>query len=267
MNVLIGCDPEFFVRSTVTGKSVSAHDLIPGTKKNPFVVPDGAVQVDGMALEFNTDPASRFEDFDTNISSVLASLRGMIPQDLEFDIRPSVVFDDDVLAAAPDMAKELGCDPDYNAYSLAANPRPVPPVPGLRTASGHIHVGLGKFEDWKSPMFFEEMAFFVRIMDRFVGTTSVLMDADPVRRTLYGAAGAFRVKPYGFEYRVPSNAWITDTAKRSEMWTMVQNALTLIESGKADTHTVLDSDVQIAINTSDAAECDAIRSFMLEGCR
>ena len=35
-------------------------------------------------------------------------------------------------------------------------------------------------------------------------------DSDTNRMKLYGAAGACRVKPYGVEYRVPSNKWLAD---------------------------------------------------------
>ena len=53
MNILIGADPELFVKKD--GVVVSGHDLIQGTKADPFPVQDGAVQVDGMALEFNIE--------------------------------------------------------------------------------------------------------------------------------------------------------------------------------------------------------------------
>ena len=50
----IGADPEVFVADSLTNTFVSAHDLVPGTKLEPFAVNKGAVQVDGMALEFNS---------------------------------------------------------------------------------------------------------------------------------------------------------------------------------------------------------------------
>jgi len=53
--ILVGCDPEYFVKKN--GIFQSAHGLIMGDKKNPQKVRNGAVQVDGMAVEFNIDPA------------------------------------------------------------------------------------------------------------------------------------------------------------------------------------------------------------------
>ena len=55
MNILIGADPELFVMKN--GKFHSADDLIPGSKDEPYPVENGAVKVDGMALEFNIRPA------------------------------------------------------------------------------------------------------------------------------------------------------------------------------------------------------------------
>ncbi len=47
----------------------------------------------------------------------------------------------------------------------------------------------------------------VKALDYLV-TLPMLKDDDPRRRELYGQAGCFRNKPYGIEYRTPSNKWI-----------------------------------------------------------
>ena len=261
--LLVGCDPELFLKDRATGFPVSAFGLIPGTKKEPHGVPDGMVQVDGMAAEFGCTAAATADVFDQSIVSVLASLRDMVPPELDFAIQPSIIMPDDVLAVMPDEAKELGCDPDFNAYTMDENPRPERPQPGLCTASGHIHIGLGNFPDYRGPQHFAQMAELVRMADRFVGTMSVLMDADPTRRVLYGKAGAFRVKPYGCEYRVPSNAWITTSRRRKLMFTLVERTLQHLMSERCDVHNVPDEDVVTAINTSNQPECRAILKFML----
>ena len=74
---LIGADPEFFVKKA--GKVVSAHNLVPGTKESPFPVKNGAVQVDGMALEFNINPAETFAAFESSLDSVLEQIIRMVP--------------------------------------------------------------------------------------------------------------------------------------------------------------------------------------------
>lgn len=78
MELKIGTDPECAIYDTENKMYVSAHDLIPGDKNNPFKVEKGAVQVDGLAAEFNIDPATTAEEFDDNISSVINQLTDMI---------------------------------------------------------------------------------------------------------------------------------------------------------------------------------------------
>jgi hypothetical protein len=64
-------------------------------------------------------------------------------------------------------------------------------------------------------------------LDVWLGLPSLVWDQDDRRRTLYGAAGAFRPKPYGMEYRVLSNKWINDPLLRK---TVFHNTLKAIEA-------------------------------------
>src|SRR6476661_7278777 len=119
MSFTIGCDPEIFVR-TKSGQHVTAHGLVPGDKKAPYKVPNGAVQVDGMALEFNIDPVpfNDFNQFNDKIIGVMSQLKKMLPEGHRMDIQPSVQFEKDYYDNnVPEDAKELGCDPDFCAYS------------------------------------------------------------------------------------------------------------------------------------------------------
>ncbi len=75
--ILIGCDPELFVFSENKKKIVSAHDLLPGTKEEPFAVPCGAIQVDGVAAEFNITPADESRRFIQNIA-IVKNLEGKL---------------------------------------------------------------------------------------------------------------------------------------------------------------------------------------------
>lgn len=200
----VGADPEFFVAKG--GKPVSAHGLVPGNKKNPMKVRKGAVQVDGMALEFNIDPASTQEEFVTNLDVVLKTILGMVPGYEMFD-KPVAEFGAAYIKKQPDEAKMLGCEPDFNAYTKDANPRPDADTP-FRTASGHVHIGWTNGVDPHDPGHFEACCTLSKMLDLRLGVASLIWDKDKKRRQLYGQAGCFRPKSYGMEYRVLSNAWL-----------------------------------------------------------
>ena len=206
MEVLIGCDPEVFV--TKGGLLTSAHGLVKGTKKAPYKVVGGAVQVDGMALELNTDPTSCIIEFQQRVELVLGQLAEMVP-DYRLSIQPTADFDPEYLASLPFEATELGCDPDYNAYTGKVNPTPDKEV-SFRTGAGHIHLGWTEDVDPFDPGHFEACCLLAQQLDCYLGLPSLLWDKDNRRRELYGQAGAFRPKTYGMEYRVLSNSWLRD---------------------------------------------------------
>jgi hypothetical protein len=206
MGIKLGCDPELFVVNS-EGKPRSAYGLVPGTKENPHKVNKGAIQVDGMALEFNIDPAETEDEFVDNIKTVMQELREACPSEFKFHIKPSVRFNHRHITAQPDEAKELGCMPDLSAYTLQENPRP-DATTTLRTASGHIHIGLEEDADVTSEAHLLKYATLVKHLDLFLGLRSLEWDSDKTRRLLYGNPGAMRLKPYGVEYRVLSNQWL-----------------------------------------------------------
>lgn len=204
VEITVGADPEIFVGRK--GQFFSAHGLVPGDKRQPFAVEKGAVQVDGMALEFNIDPASSYEEFQANLDIVQGQLKGMIG-DAEFLDVASVIFSEEFLKEVPYENVRLGCEPDYNGYTVRPN-HPPSEASLMRTAGGHVHVG-GFFpqrEERRKHM--QDMAKLTRIMDEEVGVYSVLWDNDDKRREMYGKGGCYRPKPYGMEYRSMSNAWI-----------------------------------------------------------
>jgi hypothetical protein len=204
----IGADPELFVTDN-TGKFVSAHGMVNGTKEKPHVVDNGAVQVDGMALEFNIDPATNQDEFLANINSVMSQLAQMVPE-YNLNAVPIAEFGKKVMDEAPDEAKELGCDPDFNAWTGGnVNTKPNGEV-SFRTGAGHIHIGWTEGMDIDDPGHKEACMMLVKQLDYYLGMPSLFFDDSTKRRELYGAAGAFRVKPYGVEYRVLSNAWLKD---------------------------------------------------------
>lgn len=228
MEILIGCDPELFV--TRNKVSCSAHGLIPGDKKNPFKVKKGAVQVDGMALEFNIEPAKTADEFYLNIDTVLKQLKKMVP-DHEFSITPTMNFSDEVMRAQPKEALELGCDPDYNAYTGEENKKP-DANRNMRTASGHVHIGWTSGVDINNPDHREDCFRVGRLLDTWLGAPSLLFDRDVKRRSMYGKAGCVRIKPYGVEYRTLSNAWLKHPDLIKWVFNNTRKAMELVMQGE-----------------------------------
>lgn len=220
-----GCDPELFVLDT-DGNPVCADGLIPGTKDAPYPVPNGAVQVDGMAAEFNIDPASDYKEFSNNVSSVMKTLTSMLPKGYTLSAEPFAVFSEKVWEEAPDHAKVLGCTPDFNAWTGDVNPPPDTSAnPRLRTASGHLHIGWTEDADFSDPQHILNCRDLVKQLDWYLGGWSLRIDEDPTRRLLYGKAGAMRFKPYGVEYRVLSNFWLKNGNRRMAVWNRMQQAI------------------------------------------
>jgi len=248
--ILIGSDPEVFLRNTSTGAFASAHGVIPGSKEEPFTVPLGAVQVDGMACEFNTDPAKTRKEFIDNVTGVFKTLDEMLPDNLSLVPGvPVAHFSEEVFAAQPAEALELGCEPDYDAYTGSENPRPNAHNKPMRTAAGHVHIGFKDTEDPLGMLHMMECCDLVKMLDVFLGLYSLTFDTDTERRSLYGKAGAFRPKPYGVEYRVLSNAWLVSEELIGDVYDIATLTTELyLEGARLDQDTY--DRARMAINTS-----------------
>lgn len=208
-DISIGTDPEVFVTDK-DGAYVSGHNLIPGTKRIPHPVNLGAIQVDGVALEFNTEPAFTEDQFIENIEAVMLQMETeykKVRDDVTITITPTAVFTKDYFDTLPPEAVELGCTPDYNAYTEEENEPPHTDEP-FRTGSGHIHIGWGSGFRAHSDRHFSTCVGLVKELDCVLYPASLLWDADSKRRELYGKIGAFRPKSYGVEYRPLSNAYL-----------------------------------------------------------
>jgi hypothetical protein len=249
MEFLIGCDPEVFVKRD--GAFQSAFNLIPGTKKNPHKVRRGAVQVDGMALEFNIDPAASEDEFVLNVTDVYHQLALMVPE-YQITCVPVAYFGEEYLKTQPQEALELGCEPDYNAWTGQPNTRPDATRP-IRTASGHIHIGWTNGEN--DAAHFDRAHQAARQMDYFLGLPSLFWDDDQERRSMYGKAGCDRVKHYGVEYRTLSNAWLNSVDTMRRVFRNAQEGMSrLISDGPINEH----ADIQHVINNNDKVEAERL---------
>lgn len=220
----LGCDPECFL--FLDGQPISAHDIIPGSKKEPFKVPRGFIQPDGLAAEFNIDPVDNPEDWLHNIEIVLDNLRYHVrkrDKNIEIRFTPYVEFDKDYFGTLPKDCKTLGCDPDFS-YRGKANPSPdIIDVP-VRTAAGHIHIGWTENQDPKDAGHFEDCRFVAE----YFYTRNVFRQEtkeEQERINYYGMLGSFRAKSYGVELRSPSNLWLKSRESRLKMYYKIMTHL------------------------------------------
>ena len=220
----VGTDPELFIMDRSTGKVISAIGLIPGEKGEPYRpegLPDGfGVQTDNILAEFNIPPVKSREDFITNINVMKNYIREFVQNiNSNYDIlcRASARVDEDQLQS--DQAKLFGCDPDYNAYTEAQNPKPKGDITNLRSTGMHVHLG---FADNMSIPY---KLNIIRMLDFTLGIPSIIIDRDKDRRTLYGKAGCFRLTSYGLEYRTISGALLRDDARIGLVYDLAVHAV------------------------------------------
>lgn len=191
---------------------VACVGIIPGTKQEPHVLAnapaDGFVcHEDNVCLEVGIPPATDAMAFAHNIQTVrkLVEEEFLERQGLTLLNYPSIQFSPHQLLSK--QAKNFGCEPDYNAYASGAV-RTIDPalVAGnLRFAGGHIHIG-GEFN---CPPFVAALFADIFLSLPYLATKKNLFwSQEWQRRALwYGQPGIFRAKPYGIEYRTPSNWW------------------------------------------------------------
>lgn len=222
MGIKVGADPELFVRKG--GKLISAHRMIKGTKLKPFPVDKGAVQVDGIALEYNIDPASTVDEFVSHNLIVMDKLKSMLPdQDLNFDISPCADITPEFFKEQPPEAMRLGCDKSYNAFTMTLEN--VRDIKSLRTSGGHVHLGWGENINMEDSIYFHKCCSLVRELEVFFNVLTLEhsdIEQEKKRKALYGNSGSFRPKPYGLEYRSLSNFWLKDVKLMEDVFNICQ---------------------------------------------
>ena len=209
MNITLGADPEVFIKRE--NRIISAHGLVKGTKKTPEPCYKGAVQIDGVALEYNIDPAKNKTEFFLHNKIVLEQIQQIIKTKytgLSIAIQATAHFEQSYFdKEIPDENKILGCDPDFNAYTGECNQPPETTKP-MRTGAGHLHIGWDDPSPINSQEHFMDCIAITKQLDHSIGFLSHLWDKDHERQELYGKMGSFRPKSFGVEYRVLSNRWL-----------------------------------------------------------
>lgn len=254
-NATIGADIEVFLRDRESKEIVSAEGLIQGTKTEPFFFMPGnnffATSLDNVMAEFCIPPAKTAEEFSSNIALALAHIENTIPKNLEVHATPATFLDEKYLQT--ENALLFGCEPDMNIWTLLQNMPPQPPdgeMRNLRSAGGHIHVGYDTPDRYITSM-------LLKAMDLFIGVPSVILEPANKRKELYGKAGAFRVKPYGFEYRTVSNFYLQSKQLTEWVFNQTRAAIDFVNAKKFFDLEEDDFEaIQLAINNADAVTAE-----------
>lgn len=214
MSLLIGCDPEVFIKNRRTGQFVSAHGMFPGDKHNPVPLGNyGFMQVDGHALEFNTQPAANEDEFYMFVSETFELLNNEVKKvnkNYEIALEPVAHFDEIYFEMLPEMSKMLGCDPDFSSETGEVLSAPDISKQPIRTSSGHIHFGFTQGADpFEDNEFKQRLEIAKRVTPYLLECSkSWETEASVERRKYYGREGAFRPKSYGVELRALDCLWL-----------------------------------------------------------
>jgi hypothetical protein len=254
--VSIGTDPEVFISKN--GNVVPCIGIIGGSKMEPLIVNDDlSVLEDNVSLEWNISPSfSKAEFSEKNLWALEYIRNNVLPNGYSLEIKDIHIFDDKDLDN--EQAQTFGCQPDFSAYTMKINTTPDPRV-SARTSAGHIHIGLNM------PLEIEEVINLVRVFDSIIGTYCVMNEKESHRRKLYGSAGSFRFKDYGFEYRVPSNFWIDKPEHMAKLYDLIESAIDIFDEYDG---VVVNSDsftiIQKSINDHIKSNCTKIHEKFLK---
>lgn len=258
-NVKVGSDPELFIINSTNNKVVSSIGLIPGEKGKAYRaadMPKGyGLQIDNILAEFNIPATNKKDKFIASMNYMKDYIRTFVKNtNPNYDIQCVASRDVDEDQLQHPIAKLFGCDVSYNAYTEDENPKPDGERGTLRSAGCHIHIS------YKSPNA-KTSIDLIKYLDMYLGIPSVVFDPDTKRRTLYGKAGDFRLKPYGVEYRSLSSYMMSSDEMLEFVWKGIMKA---IEAYNYNVPLLNPELVQNIINNSDVdAAKAAIKTFNL----
>lgn len=253
----VGSDSELFLTNS-EGESVPVCGLVGGTKEEPIPVldkPGFAVQEDNVMLEFNIPPASSAKEFSQDMSRMLDYLKErMKEKNLTLNPESLAQFKELSLIEHP-QAMVFGCQPDLCVWTRSINEptshemMSFPTLNGVvsyRVAGAHVHVSFTCAGEESSLV---EKELMVKALDCYVGLPLTIISSmkDRDRRKFYGRAGAFRIKPYGIEYRVLGGSILSTGSSTYEyMFNQVKEAEAFLNNNRySDLCTFFDGNQEV----------------------
>jgi len=220
LSLLFGTEAEFFLQDS-EGKIVPASRYIPGTKAQPHRLVNGVCHPDGLSLEVGCPPADTPEGMLANLFKVIQEVTDLYltPNGITISNRMEVRVSDVEGATVEDL--EFGCGTEYdrNQPDLMYKQRDLVASRDKRYSGFHIHLGYteGQEDNYFS---YSDSCDLVRALDHLVERHSLHTTA--ARSQQYGGMGAFRVKPYGIEYRCMDCSVIVNPSKFNRLITMLK---------------------------------------------
>lgn len=219
--VSIGGDIELFITDTISGKVLAAEDYTKGTKEEPLLLSKGVfVHPDNIMLEFGFTQGDNKESFVYNLTNALNEINREFDNkpkktDAGFDpfsgnrthllFEPAINISDSINELiTSNKFTEVGCDPFRTAYNSEGQAFNAEQLGLYRFASGHTHVGYSKPTLEKNVEIIQNFDFL------YLSFLEKRFKESERRQATYGQPGALRHKPYGVEYRTPSNLWVND---------------------------------------------------------
>lgn len=218
--ISIGADPEFFIVNEVDMEAMIALDIVEGTKEKPLKIheglPDGFnYHRDNVMVEIGIPPTKDPYTFVDHINTAYQYTNAILHDAGDIAGGESLAIWRNVShweftagELADPRAQEFGCEPDQDAYEGGVERVAPGNVMGNhRTAGGHIHIG--------SDQGFNCPNFIVALLcDAYVGAQMENNHIDNGEDHFwYRRPGIYRDKPYGIEYRSPSNSWVFNNNK------------------------------------------------------
>ena len=245
-DVRFGSDPEFFF--TKNG------NVAPGIYS---AVGLDRVAPDGFQAELHPHPHDCRQLAGDYIGRCLEEATGITNLNVDFSV--AKVIDTKTFLSVPEDKRRFGCSPTVSVYG--SKKPPVGTRTRLRSCGGHIHLGNSTLSSLKE----SDQHKLVKLLDIICGNTCVLVDRDEnniKRRKIYGRAGEYRMKPYGLEYRVPSNFWLNGYILWSMVSGLARNATNIFQHAPVLADTILNSiDIKLvreAINENDITKATKV---------
>lgn len=232
-NVTIGSDLELFIKDK-NGDLLSAVGMFGGTKDEPKYIEEGCyIQEDNILLEANIPPVTELSEFIGYINYIKGYISKNYP-DIDLHYSSSEMPGFDLLSS--DGARTFGCDPvsivDYDENGdeipkeIYIQEAEMKSFNRLRTGGFHIHFG------YDNPTK-EISREIVKLFEKNVTLPLLNKDIDKHhRRSSYGKAGEYRIKPYGLECRSLGSAFLKNDDTLKEVWEGIQKTIQDFNNGE-----------------------------------